>query len=117
MSYDLDFWKYKPGVKLDHKETYEKLSDGQFIEGLEELPIDRILERVREIFADWEYLGSGTWEGAQGSFQVYTTSQFLRVDCYGMPGEEMNKIIDIAGEFGCPLYDPQVGERFDRGPA
>lgn len=35
------------------------------------------------------------------------------IDCYGMDGEDMNKFIDILFEYGCPLYDPQVGERYD----
>ena len=42
-----------------------------------------------------------------------TTPQFVRIDCYGMKGEDMNKFIDILDEYGCPLYDSQVGERFD----
>ena len=42
-----------------------------------------------------------------------TTSQSVMIDCYGMDGEDMNKFIDILFEYGCPLYDPQVGERYD----
>ncbi len=113
MSYDLDFWKYKPGVSLDHQATYEKLSDGQVVDGLEELPISRITARLKEVFADWDQLDDETWEGDSGSFQIFTTPQFFRVDCYGMDEEDMNKIIDIGSEFGCPLYDPQVTTRYD----
>lgn len=115
MSYDLDFWKYRPGVSLDHQETYEKLCDGQTVEGLEELPIDRMLSRLKQVFADWEQRDAETWESDNGTFQVFTTPQFFRVDCYGMEGDDMNKIIDVASEFGCPLYDPQVTTRYDGG--
>lgn len=45
---------------------------------------------------------------AKGTFQIMTTPQFVR-----MEGEDMNKFIDTLDEYGCPLYDPQVGERFD----
>ena len=113
MSYDLNFWKYRPGVVLDHLETYKRLSDGEEVDGLEELPIERMTERVKQAFATWEQQDWQTWESANGSFQIYATPQFFRIDCYGMDGHDMNKFIDIGAEFGCPLYDPQVNERFD----
>lgn len=114
MSYDLDFWKYKPGIVMNHQDVYEKLSDGYHVDGLEELPIPQFLKRVKEVFlADgWEQLDELNYESDKGAFQIYTTPQFFRVDCYGMEGEDMNKFLDIASEFGCPLYDPQVGERY-----
>jgi len=115
MSYDLDFWKYQPGVVLSHQEVYEKLSNGSAVDGLEEIPIPKILKRVNEVFslAGWRKIDDAHWESEKGSFEIYTTPQFLRVDCYSMAGEDMNLFIDIATEFGCPLYDPQTGERFD----
>ena len=115
MSYGLDFWKCRPGVSLDHQAAYEKLSDGQAVEGLEDLPIGRMLDRLKEVFADWEQLDDETWASDNGSFQVFTTPQFFRVDCYGMDGDDMNRIIEVASEFGCPLYDPQVTTRYDGG--
>ena len=114
MSYDLNFWKYKPGVSLDHQAVYERLSDGEEVDGLEELPIETMLARIGEVFSKWERIDDRNYEHPDlGSFQLSTTSQFVRVDCYGMDGEDMNPFIDIGTEFGCPLYDPQVGQRFD----
>lgn len=116
MSYDINFWRYKPGISLDHQEVYELLSDGKRVEGLEDLPIREMLARLESQFADWERLGERNFEGGnRGAFEIFTTPQFLRVDCYGMSGDDMNQIIDIANEFGCPLFDPQVGKRFDSG--
>lgn len=116
MSYDLDFWRYKTGVKLDHQKVYEQLSNGEQVDGLETLPVDKVLSRISQTFADWEKLDDVTFDGGDlGAFQVFTTPQFFRVDCSGMDGDEINKFIDIGNEFGCPLYDPQVGERFDGG--
>ncbi len=114
MSYDLNFWKQDPRQELDPKVVYERLSDGERVEGLEEIPIDRILARVAEKFVDgWQRLGEHTWESAQGGFQIYTTAQLFRVDCYGLSGEIMNLFIDIAHEFGCNLYDPQTCIRYE----
>jgi hypothetical protein len=116
MSYDLYFWRYKAGVKLEHQQVCELLADSKRVDGLEELPIDEVLLRVNQVFADWEKLDDVTFEsGDRGAFQVFSTSQSFGVNCSGMPGEEINKFIDIGTEFKCPLYDPQVGERFDGG--
>jgi hypothetical protein len=30
-----------------------------------------------------------------------------------MDGDDLNRFIDIGAEFGCPLYDPQAGKRYD----
>ena len=114
MSYDLNFWRYKDGIYLDNQDVYEKLSNGKTIEGLEEIPISNILDRISEEFSNgWEQLDDLNWEGGKGAFQIFTTNQFFRIDCYGMESENMNKFIDIANEFNCPLYDPQVGKRYD----
>ena len=114
MSYDLDFWKYKPGVSLDHQTTYERLSTGEFVNGLEDLPIQTMVERLSQVLSDWERLDENTWESDRGIIQVCTTRQFFRVDCsHGMETDDLNKIIEVAAEFECPLYDPQVGQRDD----
>ena len=114
MSYDLDFWKYKPGVALDHQSVYEQLRDGQEVDGLELLPIQDMIARVKTAFAAWQQLDDRTFDGGEkGTFQIFTTPQFFRIDCYDMGGEHMNVFIDIGHEFGCPLYDPQVEKRYD----
>lgn len=115
MSYDLDFWKQPPGFKISAQTVYERLSDGQSVDGLEDLPIEAMVQRIADAFADWDRLDAMYWESSRGAFQLFTTPQFLRVDCYGMERDDLNKLIGIAGEFGCPLYDPQVGRRFEAG--
>ena len=117
MSYDLNFWKYRSGVYLEHQSTYERLSNGEAVEGLEVLPIGDLIGALEREFSarpGWERTDEESWESeSSGSFQIFQTPQFLRVDCYGMSGEDMNRIIDIAADFGCPLFDPQVGKRYD----
>ena len=115
MSYDLSFWKYKPGVTLKHQSTYDNLSEGTHVEGVEDLPIQAMLTRLEAHFSDgWKQSEPMTWQSAErGSFQVFTTPQLFRIDCYDMDGEDMNRFIDLGAEFDCPLYDPQVSTRFD----
>ena len=116
MSYDLDFWKYKKGAYFDNQEVYEKCSDEQTVEGLENLPIESILEDIRMEFISWKMIESNIdFENpkGKGAFQIFTTKQFVRFDCYGMDGEDMNRIIDVMDKYDCPLYDPQVSQRYD----
>ena len=113
MSYDLGFWKQDPNLAIHPQSAYERLSEGEAVEGLEELPIDKIMIRISETFtAGWEKLDPNNWESSQGAFQVLTTPQSFRVDCYGLTGDDMNLFIDIGKEFGCLLYDPQEGVRY-----
>ena len=114
MSYDLDFWKYKPGASSDHQAVYERLSDGERLDDLEDLPIESIRSEIAAAFTDgWARLDPNTWEGESSSFQLFTTPQFVRIDCYSVDGNDMNRLIEILHEHRCPLYDPQVGQRYD----
>jgi len=116
MSYDLNFWKYKDeSAANNHQAIYERLSNGEFVEGLSEIPVNEILERITEVFTalGWTSEDEETWEGESGAFQIYTTPQFLRFDCYGMESEEFKYLIDIGNEFELPLYDPQILKRFN----
>ena len=59
MSYDINFWRYKPGISLDHQEVYEQLSDGKRVEGLEDLPIREML--VDDLSGQAEAQGMPSW--------------------------------------------------------
>ena len=114
MSYDLNFWKYKKNVYLDNQTVYEKCSEEESVDGLENLPIEDIIADIDKEFADWKN-ESNDYENpkGKGAFQILTTLQFARFDCYGMQGEDMNRIIDVMIKYECPLYDPQVPQRYD----
>jgi hypothetical protein len=114
MSYQLVFWKQERGSPVDPRPVYERLMDEEQVVGLSVLPGDRILERIAETFRDgWNRLDRLNWERADGAFQVEVGPQHFLIVSYSLPGEVLNLFIDIGAEFGCKLYDPQVGERFE----
>ena len=116
MSMDLNFWKYKEGAAHDHAAVYQAACcNGEPVDELETLPVDEILKKAVEVFSDWSISGNGTdfEKEGHGAFQIFTTSQAVRFDCYGLQEAEMNTIMDIMIEFGCPLYDSQISTRFD----
>lgn len=113
--YELLFWKYLEGVYLNHQEVYEALEVEPTIEGLETLPVQVILNRIASVFSKWEKVDDTSWKNTNGvgAFHVRTTPQSIQIDCYGTEGKTMDKLVDVMDEFKCPLYDPQVPERYD----
>lgn len=114
MSYQLVFWSQQPGEPSNPQQVCERLMEGEAVDGLEELPGDRILSRIAEAFSQgWERLDDLNWERSDGSFQVEIGLQYFLIESYSLPGEVLNQFIDIGAEFGTKLYGPQVGERFE----
>lgn len=117
MSVELDFWKYQKGIYLDNKNVYRNACcDQERVEGLEDLPIEDILKETAAVFQDWDAIDRFNYEKktGQGSFQISTTPQMVRFDCYSMKQADMKRFSAIMSKFGCPLYDPQLGVRFDK---
>ena len=119
MSYDLTFWRQQPGMSLDPNETYRALNEGSSVEGLVPLPIEDMLRDLVLAFPSALRERNGpdewvTWSSADGqdSFQVEWSGQHMTVACRHVHSDDMNKIVNIGVDHGCPLFDPQVGERF-----
>lgn len=116
MSADYDFWKYKKDVPHDDQRVYAALSNGETLEEVQELPVEEIRARIREVFSGWDWPDRDNCENpaGNGSFTLFLTPQLVRFDCYGMSEADINRCFDIlTEEFGCPLYDPQISTRFD----
>ncbi len=119
MSYELIFWQQQPAARLEPAEIYSALMDGDDPTGLDEIPIERLLEglsdafpgALRETNGEIEWL---VWARREPSaiLEVTWSTRHLRADCRGLENDEMNRVIDTAISYGCPLYDPQTGERF-----
>jgi hypothetical protein len=115
MGYDLNFWKQNGDVAMAPSEVYQRLCEGKHIEGLVELPVTEIVARFRNDFdRGWTQVADNAWQRkkGKGSFTLETSRFHFRVDCFGLAGADMNRLIDIGLAFDCPLYDPQVGERY-----
>lgn len=113
MGRQLVFWKYNDKVILDNEKVYEAICGEYEVEGLCSLPADLILKRVNEVFGDYEKLDEYNFESEKGSFTFIPSKQGVIFDCGLSTGfDELNKIIALMLEFDCPLYDPQINERF-----
>ncbi|MNX54072.1 hypothetical protein D3C86_847850 [compost metagenome] len=115
LMYELLFWRYLDEIYLNHHEVYEALLEKEQVDGLEILPVEVILNRIASVFSEWEKVDENSWQNTsgKGAFQVISTPQSIKIDCYGTEGKTMNKLVDLMEEFKCQLYDPQVPERYD----
>ena len=113
--YELLFWNYQDGIYLNHHLVYEAIADGKIVEGLEDLPVAVILNRINSVFSSWEKVDENSWKNPneKGAFHLKTTPQSIKIDCYGTEGKTMNLLVDTMEEFKCPLYDPQIPVRYD----
>ncbi len=114
MTYDLNFFKEQPGVEIDALAVYEQLCDEHEVPGLVELPVERMLARIKEMYPDeWTQYDDGHWESSEDVIEVTSRPCFLRVDFPALGREDLEAMMELAREFDCPLYDPQTGERFE----
>jgi hypothetical protein len=112
MSRDLSFWKYDTIVSMNDNEVYAKLSNGEFVNGVAELPISDIIEAIETTLVGWSKLDETHFKHKSEMIEVYTTNQFVRFDCYQVSEEHMNVLIDIMLRYDCPLYDSVIEVRF-----
>lgn len=123
---ELVFWKYKPGVVLDDNAVYEKYRFGKgTLKALEPLPLNEILERLKESFPKWEVMNpedeynyrfdspeqeeywsdTNFWVFEYGrDINTGREHQLLRISCHNMSEHQVDTIIQCMESFQCPLH-------------
>jgi CubicO group peptidase (beta-lactamase class C family) len=115
MSYDINFWKLSRPLDARPQDIYAELCEGNSVEGLAELPIRDILSRVAAAFPDFNPDDDFPAIRLENShIEVNHSLQHVRFDIRGELDSSLNKLVDILADFGCPMYDPQLNERYDR---
>lgn len=113
MGRDLSFWKTKKDLHIKNSEIYEDLTKGKYLDHICEIPSEQILQDFKCEFAEWKHSDDSYFENGDEAFELFISKQFVRVDCYSMTEQNMNKIIDILLKYDCPLYDAAIDVRFD----
>lgn len=125
---DLVFWKYKPGVVLDDKTVFEKYRFGKGkLKALEALPLDEILQEIRNQFSGWQqkirpednekswrfdcleqkeyWSDTHFWIFEYGrETDLQREHQILNFCCHNMSDEQIKLILDCMASFQCPLH-------------
>jgi hypothetical protein len=119
MSYDLAFWQQESWMSEEPGRTYEALVSGAHVPGLATIPIEGMLADLLAAFpgAVREPNGMGEWviwisPNGQDMFEVAWSEYYMSVSCRHVHSDDKNRIIEVGIAHGCPLFDPQIGERF-----
>jgi hypothetical protein len=119
VSYDLVFWKQDKSEERLPRAIYESFLESQRVTGIPNLPIEALMARLLETFPSAvreshdgdEWL---VWISADrpSSFQIVSRPQCVWASLRPFDGDRANRVIEVANEFGCALYDPQTEQRF-----
>lgn len=121
MSYDFAFWREIAPVDATPAEICSRLYEDEDIDGLAELPLELIKDRLLIAFPTIHVGATGLdWEGSDSYFQITwppSPVNAILVSCGHSllkSPDVINRLIDIMREFGCALYDPQIDTRFEQ---
>ena len=109
------FWKQSDDCPHSPDEVVEGIVEKQIVlSGVESFDLEQVKLRFKEVFPGLESNLYQT-ESCYFNLDLYPPYGFQVIST--PPGTEevmdlLNQIIDLAGEFGCALYDPQAGQRF-----
>jgi hypothetical protein len=110
-NYTLLFWRAGSAVKLSPAEIARELMWGEEVDGLIDLNVRDILDRLKAEFPDCqETAGQFLARAAGGSFEATWTWQYFRIDCRDLPLFQREEVVATFQSFGCLAYDPQLSQ-------
>lgn len=103
------FWKSGPNLKLSAPEVARELVWGEDVEGLIDLPIREVIDRLRTEFADHEEKpGLLVVRAGEGTFEATWSWQFIKVDCRNLAAADRERLINAIEEFDCMAYESNM---------
>src|SRR3954454_17173023 len=90
------FWKVGPNVTLSQPEVARELLWGEEVDGLIDLPIREIIDRLKIEFPQHqENSGLLIGRAATGSFEATWTWQYVKVHCRDLPADDRQRLIEV----------------------
>jgi hypothetical protein len=100
------FWKAGPHLKLTAPEVARELVWGEEVEGLVDLPIREIIDRLKAEFPEHEEKpGLLVARAGSGLFEATWSWQYVKVDCRGLATGERERLIDAVESFDCMAFE------------
>ena len=114
----LVFWS-EDGATEPPVETYRALLDGRTPTGLAPLPLDQALTALADAVTGFDPLPAvggpcPVFAEVDGAIvELSWSPAHVLVELRGRwTGDLANRVIDVMLQYDCPLYDPQIDERF-----
>jgi hypothetical protein len=112
MGFVLMFWRERQPLPLAPAAVCRELTWGEDVEGLVDLPVKQILDRLKAEFPQHrETPGLLVVQPAAGRCEVTWTWQHIKLECHDVPPGDRERLIEILAEFDCPPYDPEQDQR------
>jgi hypothetical protein len=84
------------------------------VDGLASLPVADICSQLGKAFPKFDTSKKfPTFRTSGGSIEVSWSNYYFRFDLRGDCGTEAQTIIETMAGFECPLFDPQLNQRYD----
>lgn len=108
----LFLWREQEEVELQADKVQRLLESDQEVEGLADLPIREILDRVKAEFPGCrENAGLLAWNSGDEAFRMSWTWQYVRIECENLHEENRDKFFELSRHFGCPIFDRALNLR------
>jgi hypothetical protein len=106
-SQQLLFWRASATVKLSPAEIARELLWGEEVQGLIDLPVREIIDRLKAEFPKHEEKpGLLIVHAATGSFEATWSWQHYCIDYHDLPPADRDRLIDAIESFDCMAYSP-----------
>jgi hypothetical protein len=100
------FWNAGPHLHLAPAEVARELGFGEEVEGLIDLPVKEILDKLKLEFPQHdEQPGALQLKAGGGACEATWTWQHVRVDCRNVNEPDRQRLIDTIEALGCMAYD------------
>jgi hypothetical protein len=100
------FWNPGPNVRLTSAEVARELAFGEEVEGLIDLPVKEIIDKLQAEFPQCqEQPGTLVGHSGGGTFEATWTWQHLKIDCHNFSAADRQRLIETIEAFGCMAYD------------
>jgi hypothetical protein len=99
------FFKPQAGVQLEPAAIARELVWGEDVEGLVDLPVRQIIDRLKDEFPQHtEKTGLVVLELSGGKAEATWSWQHLQVDVAAADEAERARLENVLAEFGCPVF-------------
>jgi hypothetical protein len=109
MPHLLYLWREERDTQLSPSEVQRRLDADEDIEGLADLPIKEMIDRLKREFSGCkEVAGQLTWNSGNERFRATWTWQHMRLESDHLSDEHRDRFFELARSIGCPVFDPQL---------
>jgi hypothetical protein len=110
----LYLWREQREIQLSPSDIQRQVDAGEDVDGLADLAIREMLDRLKLEFAGGkESAGLFAWQAAAESLRASWAWQFMRFELDQLSDEHRDKLFDLARQFGCTVFDPQMNLKME----